>query len=304
MTKQHDAPEVGAEAFAGPPKLEYFTNEAAWHEVIRAYCAKHFGTAAPTPPAPSGLVDAVQAYLVEADAYDKLGCAGKLNVVAVDAADRKHAARLALDAALAEQRSVDPLAAIAQWCEDTFGPITVERLVSRAAEEMDELRAEPHKADEVADVIINLSRYPGAWAAVQAKMAVNRGRRWRLMGDGTGYHIKPDGSTSAPRTNVAQTAALLDVVAERRRQVEAEGWTPKHDDQHQDGEMADAAACYAISSTLPRNSTLFPPGRWTWRLSDWKPAGPRRDLIKAGALILAEIERLDRLNSTMEPSNG
>lgn len=80
---------------------------------------------------------------------------------------------------------------IAQWCEDTFGPITPERIVSRAGEEMDELLAEPTRVEEAADVLICLARYPGLWAAVERKMKVNRGRKWRLMGDGTGYHIKP-----------------------------------------------------------------------------------------------------------------
>jgi hypothetical protein len=79
---------------------------------------------------------------------------------------------------------------IAQWCEETFGPATPERIASRAAEEMDELLADPHKVEEAADIVIILSRHSGLWAAVEAKMAVNRKRKWRLMGDGSGYHVK------------------------------------------------------------------------------------------------------------------
>lgn len=33
---------------------------------------------------------------------------------------------------------------------------------------------------------------------------------------------------------------------------------------------------------------------WCWDRSWWKPTTPRRDLVKAAALILAEIERIDR----------
>jgi hypothetical protein len=40
------------------------------------------------------------------------------------------------------------------------------------------------------------------------------------------------------------TQAALDVLAERRRQIEAEGWTPEHDDQHSNWELSRAAICY------------------------------------------------------------
>lgn len=95
-------------------------------------------------------------------------------------------------AAWSRNRGAQPetLDTIADWCETTFGPITPERLVERAGEEFDELRAEPASAEEAADVVICLSRVPGLWAAVLRKMTKNRARRWRLMGDGTGYHVK------------------------------------------------------------------------------------------------------------------
>lgn len=80
--------------------------------------------------------------------------------------------------------------------------------------------------------------------------------------------------------------ALRDVAAERRRQIEAEGWTPEHDDQHDSGEMASAAVCYVIG----RGNGWW----WPWHDAWWKPKDRRRNLVKAGALILAEIERLDR----------
>jgi hypothetical protein len=88
------------------------------------------------------------------------------------------------------------------------------------------------------------------------------------------------------------TEAARDVLAERRRQVEAEGWTPEHDDHHSEGEMAAAAACYAF--TAARSPHEITNRVWPWSLSWWKPTDKRRNLVKAGALILAEIERLDR----------
>lgn len=96
--------------------------------------------------------------------------------------------------------------------------------------------------------------------------------------------------------------AWLDVQAERRRQITAEGWTPEHDDEHDSGEIACAAACYALPPAHPARieGALGRYGRdpniWPWTRDWWKPApnDRRRELIKAGALVLAEIERLDR----------
>ena len=90
---------------------------------------------------------------------------------------------------------------------------------------------------------------------------------------------------------LAFNPALLDVISERQRQRAVEGWTPEHDDAYQNGELADAAACYAISA---HNQGFSTPAHWPWAPDWWKQSGPRRDLVKAGALILAEIERIDR----------
>lgn len=92
----------------------------------------------------------------------------------------------------------------------------------------------------------------------------------------------------------ALSEAVKDVLSERRRQVEAKGWTPEHDDLHRLGEIAWAAAAYAESASRTHPSPR-PPAVWPWRRDEWKPSTPRRNLVKAGALILAEIERRDRL---------
>lgn len=86
-------------------------------------------------------------------------------------------------------------------------------------------------------------------------------------------------------------AAARDVLAERERQKVVEGWTHEHDDKHANGEMAQAAACYAL--TRPAKSIDNRP-LWPWSPLWWKPKDRRHDLVRAGALIIAEIERLDR----------
>ena len=96
----------------------------------------------------------------------------------------------------------------------------------------------------------------------------------------------------------AMAQAFYDLLAERLRQVDDEGWSPEHDDQHAVGELAKAAGCYAwIAGQSDELRLIFdaPPPTWPWDREWWKPTDRRRDLVKAGALILAEIERLDRI---------
>jgi hypothetical protein len=92
----------------------------------------------------------------------------------------------------------------------------------------------------------------------------------------------------------ALSTAFRDVLAERRRQVEVKGWTPEHDDTHDAGEIARAGACYALMTAgfSPYGdivSRAQPRGWGRFKL------GIARDmLVKAAALIIAEIERIDR----------
>lgn len=90
----------------------------------------------------------------------------------------------------------------------------------------------------------------------------------------------------------AMSDAARDVLAERARQVSVEGWTHEHDDEHREYALACAAGCYAMFTlAFPAGD---PPPQWPWDVAWWKPTTQRRNLIKAGALILAEIERIDR----------
>jgi hypothetical protein len=96
------------------------------------------------------------------------------------------------------------------------------------------------------------------------------------------------------------SGAAHDVLAERRRQIQSEGWTPEHDDGHVAGELAWAAACYALNgrqyhpAAAVRTGDQIAHETWPWALKWFKPTNQRRDLVKAAALLLAEIERLDR----------
>lgn len=96
---------------------------------------------------------------------------------------------------------------------------------------------------------------------------------------------------------------ILEIANERLRQISVEGWTPEHDDQHSSGELAGAAGCYAkhvnarqwCFKNNPDDYQCEPePSGWPWEPEWWKPKNPRSDLIRAAALIVAELERLDR----------
>ena len=89
---------------------------------------------------------------------------------------------------------------------------------------------------------------------------------------------------------------MQEIKAERRRQIEAEGWTPEHDDQHDNGELLRVAVIYMQNATgfpIPLQDDGRPSG-WPWDAKWWKPKTPHRDLVRAGALCLAEKDRCIR----------
>lgn len=89
------------------------------------------------------------------------------------------------------------------------------------------------------------------------------------------------------------------IALERQRQISVEGWTPGHDAEHRTHELTDAARSYISAAVSPGLATLGPPMYWPWDRSWWKPSDdPIRNLVKAGALIAAEIDRLQALGTT------
>lgn len=95
------------------------------------------------------------------------------------------------------------------------------------------------------------------------------------------------------------------IAAERQRQMEGEGWNARHDDTHDQGELSRAAVCYALAPEIRNLNTLdrrfirrkpLVECLWPWAWRWWKPTPTDRvrELVKAGALIAAEIDRLER----------
>jgi len=87
------------------------------------------------------------------------------------------------------------------------------------------------------------------------------------------------------------------IAAERQRQIDVEGYTVEHDAQHPE-QMARAAASYATPAA-DRRMEYGVPELWPWTPDFWKPTPDDRvrELVKAGALIAAEIDRLNRLEA-------
>lgn len=93
------------------------------------------------------------------------------------------------------------------------------------------------------------------------------------------------------------------ITEERRRQIEREGWTPEHDDEHRNGEMAISAACYAVEGT-DAEVTVHGEDAWQWGSchDKRKKHDKLRRLAIAGALIAAEIDR--ELRAVSRSGNG
>lgn len=85
-----------------------------------------------------------------------------------------------------------------------------------------------------------------------------------------------------------KTGAEL-IAEERQRQVEEEGWSPEHDKQWRNNELVFAAITYAIQEDEVPDEGLI--AYWPWSKEWYKPKDRMSNLIRAGALIAAEIDR-------------
>lgn len=100
------------------------------------------------------------------------------------------------------------------------------------------------------------------------------------------------------------------IADERKRQIESEGYTPQHDSEHTASEIISAAQTYLHSADLHILSESFEPSAlwhktnesfywnevkryWPWDEKSFKPTTTLRDLVKAGALIAAAIDRIN-----------
>jgi hypothetical protein len=104
---------------------------------------------------------------------------------------------------------------------------------------------------------------------------------------------------AAPADHQWFSKAFIDVGAERRRQIEVENRLPHQDARYSFGELAYAGACYAIAGLEgnPASAVLSPDNMvhafWPWELASFNPKDRRRNLERAAALLIAEMERLD-----------
>lgn len=101
---------------------------------------------------------------------------------------------------------------------------------------------------------------------------------------------------------------------ERNRQ--RDRWGDAHDDQHEDGSLAAAAICYIENEpifVLRDSATSYTfQDPWPWDGGDPRCEGGsnvpaygyrnyRKSLVQAAALLVAEVERLDRAETTKSP---
>jgi hypothetical protein len=118
---------------------------------------------------------------------------------------------------------------------------------------------------------------------------------------------EPNKTGGASHVGISDVFSGVELIArERARQLCVEGWTPEHDDGHTHAELSAAGACYANCAKYQVQgygqdiSSKGFPGEWMvngW----WKPSDdPIRNLVKAGALIAAEIDRLKRAEAKPE----
>lgn len=106
------------------------------------------------------------------------------------------------------------------------------------------------------------------------------------------------------------TNASDEVLAERQRQITNEGYTSAHDDDHEPDELVRAGIAYALTSLAhPDKDGTVSVGMihrgvrsnwlesansiWPWDQGP-KPQTMRRDLVRAAALLLAALDRIDR----------
>jgi len=112
-------------------------------------------------------------------------------------------------------------------------------------------------------------------------------------------HINTGRSLASKSGGNTALRAVRMINEERQRQISGEGWSIDHDDAHDDGELLKAANFYFINAMPDGKLSMRDDGApvgWPWEAKWWKPKDRKQDLVRAGALYLAERERLLRIN--------
>ena len=144
------------------------------------------------------------------------------------------------------------------------------------------------------------------------------GRDEEWGGDGCGQVERggPGPNLAELRAEVERLQQLIEagsgahqIATERQRHFVEERWTEDHDDEHSKGELAQAAELYVFAYTHPEAARAVP-DEWPWDPEWWKPESKPgnpsdRDLVKAGALIAAELDRRARFRDRVSQAvNG
>jgi len=111
-------------------------------------------------------------------------------------------------------------------------------------------------------------------------------------------------------TNLPRKVGVTAILQERVRQITVEGFKSSNDDRYESGELCDAALSYTRAAARQLRGenityirTMVNSGDipWPWEDAWWKPSeDPQRNLEKAGALLAAEWDRLERIKIKQE----
>lgn len=108
----------------------------------------------------------------------------------------------------------------------------------------------------------------------------------------------------------SQPSGVSLIEIERNRQIEQLGYDIKHDELYSKNELADAAICYACAPEIrdqddEETGTSLNVVLWPWDEKYWKPTpnDRKKELVKAGALIAAQIDRINYEESIISKSN-
>lgn len=175
---------------------------------------------------------------------------------------------------------------------------------------------------------IDAPEWPDRIVLRDTKVIADEGQRIFSTATGYGYekreYVRADlvPATSSPVSPAgeADAHALIgaweQITAERDRQTSSEGWSADHDNQHDNAEMLSAAVIYLWHGTekaAPMPSHVYHPDSdpdmsavplgWPWAAKWWKPRDRLRNLVRAGALCLAEHDRCVRAGLRTAPAD-
>jgi putative hydrolase of HD superfamily len=193
------------------------------------------------------------------------------------------------------------------------GGMSLTEVASRYAEQDDEIRRYAAdfplifdlRAELIGDLLNRLRTYPEVLASREVPATLLEDP------DGVPYPEevqsfardlmgRPDFDTDAPWIQGLVTAlesvarpyedGMSLIRAERRRQVEVEGYTAEHDAEHGSWALLQAGLAYELDGAIGAIPGAVPE-RWPWAREFWKPRDPISNLIRAGALYLAAADQ-------------